>query len=32
VNLLLRQSGAAPAPVDYIGFIRGFPAAVTRAG
>ena len=32
VNLLLRQSGATPAPVDYIGFVRGFPAAVTHAG
>lgn len=32
VNLLLRQAGLTPAPVDYIGFIRGFPAAVTRAG
>ena len=31
VNLLLRQAGVTPAPVDYIGFIRGFPAAVTRA-
>ncbi len=30
VNLLLRQAGLGPAPVDYIGFIRGFPAAVTR--
>lgn len=29
VNLLLRQAGITPAPVDYIGFIRGFPAAVT---
>jgi len=32
VNLLLRQAGSAPAAVDYIGFIRGFPAAVTRVG
>jgi uncharacterized damage-inducible protein DinB len=32
VNLLLRQAGASPAPVDYIGFIRGFPAAITRVG
>ena len=30
VNLLLRQSGREPAPVDYIGFIRGVPAAITR--
>ena len=32
VNLLLRQAGLTPAPVDYIGFIRGFPSAVTRVG
>jgi uncharacterized damage-inducible protein DinB len=32
VNLLLRQAGLTPAPVDYIGFIRGFPTAVTRVG
>jgi uncharacterized damage-inducible protein DinB len=32
VNLLLRQAGLKPAPVDYIGFVRGFPAAVTRVG
>lgn len=30
VNLLLRQAGLNPAPVDYIGFVRGFPTAVTR--
>jgi uncharacterized damage-inducible protein DinB len=29
VNLLLRQAGAEPAGVDYIGYIRGFPTAVT---
>ena len=29
VNLLLRQGGADPVPVDYIGFVRGAPAAVT---
>jgi uncharacterized damage-inducible protein DinB len=29
VNLLLRQAGITPASVDYIGFIRGFPTAVT---
>jgi len=29
VNLLLRQAGLTPAAVDYIGFIRGFPTAVT---
>ncbi len=27
VNLLLRQSGAAPAPTDYISFVRGVAAA-----
>ena len=32
VNLLLRQAGLEPAPVDYIGFIRGIPAAVTKVG
>ena len=29
VNLLLRQSNTAPAPVDFIGFVRGVPAART---
>jgi uncharacterized damage-inducible protein DinB len=29
VNLLLRQAGLTPAPVDYIAYIRGFPTAVT---
>lgn len=32
VNLLLRQVGLKPAPVDYIGFVRGFPSAVTHVG
>jgi uncharacterized damage-inducible protein DinB len=32
VNLLLRQAGLMPAPVDFIGYVRGFPAAVTRVG
>ena len=27
VNLLLRQSGLAPVPTDYIAFVRGVPAA-----
>jgi len=27
VNLLLRQSGVEPAPVDFIAFVRGVPAA-----
>jgi uncharacterized damage-inducible protein DinB len=31
VNLLLRQAGLEPAPVDYIGYIRGFPAAGARS-
>jgi len=30
VALLLRGAGMAPAPTDYIGFVRGVPAA-TRA-
>ena len=29
VNLLLRQEGRAPSPVDFIAFVRGVPAAVT---
>ena len=29
INLLLRQGGAEPAPVDYISYVRGVPAAVT---
>lgn len=29
INLLLRQGDRKPAPVDYIGFVRGSPAAVT---
>ena len=29
VALLLRDSGAEPAPTDYIAFVRGFPSAVT---
>ena len=28
VNLLLRQARLAPAPCDYIAFVRGAPAAV----
>jgi uncharacterized damage-inducible protein DinB len=31
VNLLLRQRGAEPAPTDFIAFVRGVPAAVTRS-
>jgi len=30
VNLLLRQAGRAPVPCDYIAFIRGVPAAITK--
>lgn len=30
VNLLLRREGLDPAPVDFIGFVRGVPAATTR--
>lgn len=30
INLLLRQSGAEPSPVDYIAYARGVPAAVTK--
>jgi uncharacterized damage-inducible protein DinB len=29
INLLLRQAGLTPMPTDYIGFIRGVPAATT---
>ncbi len=29
VNLLLREAGLVPAPVDFIGFVRGVPAATT---
>jgi uncharacterized damage-inducible protein DinB len=29
VNVLLRQAGKTPAPVDFIAFARGAPAAVT---
>jgi len=29
VNLLLRQAGYDPAPVDFIALVRGYPAAVT---
>lgn len=30
VNLLLRHAGRAPAPTDYIAFVRGVPAATTQ--
>jgi uncharacterized damage-inducible protein DinB len=30
INLLLRHAGLKPAPVDFIGFVRGVPAATTR--
>ena len=29
INVLLRESGGEPVPVDYIGFVRGVPAATT---
>jgi uncharacterized damage-inducible protein DinB len=29
VNVLLRQGGQEPAPVDFISFARGVPAAIT---
>lgn len=32
VNLLLRQGGSAPAPVDFIAFVRGAPAATKPTG
>lgn len=32
LNLLLRQGHCEPGPVDYIGFVRGVPAAVTPSG
>ncbi len=32
VNLLLRQAGLAPAPTDYIAFVRGVAAATTFSG
>jgi uncharacterized damage-inducible protein DinB len=32
INLLLRQAGLTPVPVDYIAYVRGFPTAVTRVG
>lgn len=30
VNLMLRQAGHDPVPVDFIAFVRGAPAAVTE--
>lgn len=30
INLLLRQGGYEPVPTDYITYVRGVPAAVTR--
>jgi uncharacterized damage-inducible protein DinB len=30
IALLLRQAGSEPAPTDYIGFVRGVPAATRR--
>lgn len=31
VALLLRDAGAEPAPTDFIGFVRGIPAATRRS-
>ncbi len=31
INLLLRQAGHEPAPTDYIAFVRGVPAARSKA-
>jgi len=30
INLLLRQAGTEPVPTDFIAYVRGVPAAVTR--
>lgn len=30
INLMLREAGLEPAPVDFIAFARGVPAATTR--
>jgi uncharacterized damage-inducible protein DinB len=32
VKLLLRQAGLEPAPVDFIAFVRGVPAATQKDG
>ncbi|MEO7520777.1 MAG: DinB family protein [Gemmatimonas sp.] len=32
INQILRQGGSEPAPVDYISYIRGVPAATTKMG
>ncbi|MEO8621963.1 MAG: DinB family protein [bacterium] len=32
VNALLRMAGADPAPVDFISYVRGVPAATTPTG
>lgn len=32
INLLLRQGDQEPVPTDYIGYVRGVPAAVTPVG
>jgi uncharacterized damage-inducible protein DinB len=29
INLILRQAGKPPAPIDYIAFVRGAPAATS---
>jgi uncharacterized damage-inducible protein DinB len=32
INLMLRQGGIMPAPVDYVAFVRGVAAAVSQVG
>lgn len=32
IALLVRESGGEPASTDYIGFVRGAPAATTKLG
>jgi uncharacterized damage-inducible protein DinB len=32
INQILRQSGSEPAPVDYISYVRGVPAATSKRG
>ena len=32
INQILRQGGSEPAPVDYISYVRGVPAATSTSG
>ena len=32
IALAMRQGGAVPAPTDYIGYVRGSPAATRQSG